>query len=579
MALATLSCFAGTGTFFNIAESGIVEQVNITLCLNGKGPLTCQQFTVNHGVLDVSTITPGHTYPIVGAKVNTPGYRISEDSECSPISNGYCIFSASETKSANIIIIPSSSVPQGTVSLSVNGSPLSLNVTRSAGRLTVTNGSTTLTAVDIVSNFSGTDLEGNVEETINTCQSVDPGRSCSIRYRAGTTAVNETQFLIQGLNTTPVSASIAIDAANVARIRLVNRKLSLETSSASGTMIIRNASSTLTALNVASNFIGTALNGKVTETGNTCSAVAPGDLCTLTFTPGASAVAQTAFPVQGTNTTTKTGYLSITSPPTAALEVQNSPLLLNTNGASGALTITNLSSSVTATNITSNFTGTALSGNVTETGNTCSSLAPGTSCTLTYTPGSTAVAQTDFTIQGTNTDSIIAAIQIDSLSIGSDFGGGIVACLTSTGGLSNLIATRSNLMPETTWAPTPLYSIGATSTVDGANNTATIVAAIGPSPAYAAGRCDTYEVDTEGNTPCQSGNTCYNDWYLPATDELGCLYQNRALVGGFGSATFWSSTEVNKNSARAISFQNGSTPAANKASYTYNVRCVRTFTP
>jgi hypothetical protein len=95
------------------------------------------------------------------------------------------------------------------------------------------------------------------------------------------------------------------------------------------------------------------------------------------------------------------------------IAVFGSPLILTANGPTGTLTIMNTSTTETANNITSDFTGTALDGNVTETGNTCASVAPLASCVLTYAPGNTTVTQTDFSIQGSNSTAVTAAIQID----------------------------------------------------------------------------------------------------------------------------------------------------------------------
>ena len=36
----------------------------------------------------------------------------------------------------------------------------------------------------------------------------------------------------------------------------------------------------------------------------------------------------------------------------------------------------------------------------------------------------------------------------------------------------------------------------------------------------------------------------HSDWYLPSINELSQLYINRAAIGGFSSAFYWSSSEV-----------------------------------
>lgn len=349
----------------------------------------------------------------------------------------------------------------------------------------------------------------------------------------------------------------------------------------------------------------------------------------------------------------------------ATITVTGSPLTLTTNGPTGTLTINNTSLIVTATNITSDFTGTALEGNVTETSNTCISVAPQSSCTLTYTPGSTVVTQTSFPIQGSNTNAVTAAIQIDegiiidtvspssgpasggtgvtlrgrgfagatsltfggtaatslnvvnsitvtavtpahaigavdvvittpsgsgtrtngftyeTTAVGQSAFGGKIACLN--GGLNNLIAATADHGVLKPWG-TVGFITGATSTVDGARNTVNIVNAMGSGTGYAAGVCSNYEVDSLGNTPCESGNACYNDWFLPAgnnsvsTGQLNCLYQNKTAIGGFFSGLYWSSTERNQFSSWTQQFVTGSQSAFPKDT-SYSIRCVRAFTP
>lgn len=349
----------------------------------------------------------------------------------------------------------------------------------------------------------------------------------------------------------------------------------------------------------------------------------------------------------------------------ATITVTGSPLTLTTNGPAGTLTINNTSLIVAATNITSDFTGTALDGNVTETGNTCTSVAPQSSCTLTYTPGSTTVAQTSFPIQGSNTNAVTAAIQIDAgitidtvspssgpasggtgvmltgsgftgatsltfggtaatnlnvvsstsvtavtpahatgavdvvittpsgsatktngftyatTAVGQSAYGGTIACLN--GSLNNLIAATADNSTGIQWGGNG-STTNATSTTDGATNTATIVTALGAGSTYAAGLCSNYEIDSQGNTPCESGNACYNDWFLPAgnntgaSGQLNCLYTNQATIGGFASAFYWSSTEVSAFLASLQNFSGGGQGSGSKNSI-LRVRCVRAFTP
>ena len=352
----------------------------------------------------------------------------------------------------------------------------------------------------------------------------------------------------------------------------------------------------------------------------------------------------------------------------ATITVTGSPLTLTTNGPTGTLTINNTSLIVTATNIMSTFTGTALNGNVTETGNTCASVAPQASCTLTYTPGSTVVSQTSFPIQGSNTNAVTAAIQIDAgitlsgvspssgaasggtgvtltgvgltgatgvtfggtaatsvnvvnsttvtavtpahaagavdvvittpsgsatdtngytyltTAVGQSAYGGTIACLN--GSLNNLIAATADNSTSIQWGGFGT-STNATSTTDGAANTVTIVAVVGTNGGtpYAAQLCSNYEIDSQGNTPCESGNTCYNDWFLPAgnntgaSDQLNCLYTNRTTIGGFANASYWGSTEYDPSAAWLRVFSSTGSPIFVNKTAARRVRCVRAFTP
>ncbi|RUR18737.1 DUF1566 domain-containing protein [Legionella sp. km535] len=353
------------------------------------------------------------------------------------------------------------------------------------------------------------------------------------------------------------------------------------------------------------------------------------------------------------------------------IAVTGSPLTLTVNGPTGQLTINNTSTQVTATNITSNLTGTDLDGNVTETGNTCANVPPGDSCTLTYTPGNTMVPQTNFSIQGTNTNALTAAIAIQSGStltainpasgtasggtgftltgtgltgatsvtfdgmaatslnvvnsttvtgvtpahatgvvdvvidtpaggatlnngytyvttaVGQPSGGGIIACLN--GGLNNLIIATTDASWNIEWGGFGTVATGAQSNTDGASNTTAIVLALGNNSGvpYAAQLCNDFEVDSQGNTPCQAGNTCYNDWFLPAgnnltaSGQLNCLFTNRVAIGGISFDHYWSSTEFSGNptfDAWFQDFSNGNQYVGGKSSV-LRVRCVRAFTP
>ena len=106
---------------------------------------------------------------------------------------------------------------------------------------------------------------------------------------------------------------------------------------------------------------------------------------------------------------------------------------------------------------------------------------------------------------------------------------------------------------------------GATGTAIGTGqaNTTAIISSQGAG-SYAAIVCDNYTADS------------YSDWFLPSKDELDLLYQQKAVVGGFASTYYWSSSEYNSNSAWTQHFFNGNQVTLAKVN-SFRVRAVRAF--
>ena len=185
-------------------------------------------------------------------------------------------------------------------------------------------------------------------------------------------------------------------------------------------------------------------------------------------------------------------------------------------------------------------------------------------------------------------NNVLHIVKLPNLTIGQPFQGGVVGCLN--GGLNNLIAATVDNDAGIVWDPAGIPSAtGATSTTDGGANTATIVGVLGTGTNYAARVCADYEIDDQGNSPCVSGNTCYDDWFLPAsstvfgippspTSQLDCLWFNKAAIGGFANDFYWSSTEFNAFGAWFQDFLDGFQNVVNKGG-NFRVRCVRAFTP
>lgn len=207
---------AGSGLFFNVAATGPASQVSITLCLNGKGPLSCQNYMVSALNLNIRTTIPNHVYPAAGIKVNTPGYSWSG---CTPYNNGYCLFSVSNTSPIQIAL--TNTVNQTTLSTKHTSLALSVKcpigttgcvyvneaLTGQSRQITVTNnGSMTATNMSVTS-FG---LPSGTTITSSTCSgSLEPASSCSITVTPGNAASSACTT-----GTVPADAIITIRGSN-----------------------------------------------------------------------------------------------------------------------------------------------------------------------------------------------------------------------------------------------------------------------------------------------------------------------------------------------------------------------------
>ena len=446
--------------------------------------------------------------------------------------------------------------------LTLTGSPLVLTAGGASGNLTITNSSTKIIATNIASNFTGTALAGKVTESVNSCSRLVPGASCILTFSPGNSSVAETSFLIQGSNTLPVTASISIVNETTPTISVSGAPLSLTVNGSAGDLTITNLSVTTTATNISSDFSGTALDGNVTETGNTCASLAPGSTCTLTFTPGSSLVSVTDFDIQGSNTL----------PVVSSIEVRSGSTLLSVSPSSGSAT--------GGAGVTLSGTGFTGATSVTFGGIAATSVNVVNSTTITAVTPAHAVGAVDVVIDTpAGGATLVNGYTYETTAVGQAVQGGTIACLN--GGLQNLIASSSDNSSGMEFGGSGVaVGVTAQSDSDGASNSAAIITSVGVG-SYAASLCDSFEVDSQGNTPCQVGNICYNDWFLPAKDQLGCLYSNNGAIGGFGGILYWTSTEsaaTPEMFSWVNSFHNGM-PQLSIKNVLNSVRCVRSFVP
>jgi hypothetical protein len=171
----------------------------------------------------------------------------------------------------------------------------------------------------------------------------------------------------------------------------------------------------------------------------------------------------------------------------------------------------------------------------------------------------------------TATDNILQAIQKlngnnPAHYIGESYGGGIVFYVYDNG-QHGLIAATADQSTGVVWTNTAFQGTVSNAVRDGINgglaNTERIIIQAGAGN-YAAQLCANYK----------GGN--YADWYLPSIYELNLLYVQKAVVGGFASNWYWSSTEGINQSAWDQYFDGGNQDYNVKGG-TDNVRAIRAF--
>ena len=352
--ISSLSCYKPSPQ--NILSLTVVKKIGLVI---GNSPLSL----VAGGAAGGITITNNSGITLLNLKANLTGTAlaanvIQDASHCVSLAPGQtCTLSFTPLNAVTLTSFPitadNSSPAVGQIqiaspsiaTLSVTGSPLTLQATTGTpvtGFLTVTNQSTILTATNVSANLTGTLSAAGVTENSSNCNSILPQQSCHLVFTPSTQAAINTNVSIQGSNTSVTSGNISVNGAPQATISITaGSPLYLTTSSVTGTLTITNNSPTEKALGIASNFTSTALNGFVTETGNTCSSVTAGASCTLTYTPGATVVAQTNFPIQGSNTTSVTGAISINAPGVPIIFLSTNTHGGNLGGFSGANALCN----------------------------------------------------------------------------------------------------------------------------------------------------------------------------------------------------------------------------------------------
>ncbi len=170
-------------------------------------------------------------------------------------------------------------------------------------------------------------------------------------------------------------------------------------------------------------------------------------------------------------------------------------------------------------------------------------------------------------------DGTLAVMTINqTYSVGDFAKGGVVFWVNSTGQHGKVVNIYN--IGATPWSNIfgTLISLPAQSQINGAGNTVAIILQNGHERS-AAKHC----ADLAYNG--------YDDWYLPALDELALIYTNRSTInttattnGGesLSTNTYWSSTEHNNANALLIPFGTG-IPSFTAKINNHTVRAIRAF--
>ena len=101
--------------------------------------------------------------------------------------------------------------------------------------------------------------------------------------------------------------------------------------------------------------------------------------------------------------------------------------------------------------------------------------------------------------------------------------------------------------------------------------------------AIGTGNQNTNDIEVGCTTTAIAADICanltlegYSDWYLPSKDELNKLFLNKTAIGGFSTAFYYSSSEVDNNHAWVQGLLYGNLAHYSKDGQTY-VRAIRTF--
>jgi hypothetical protein len=447
--------------------------------------------------------------------------------------------------------------PAAGATIEVN--PSSLNfVAGNNGLVTVTN---SMNSPEPANNVAATIPGGsNISVQSTTCgASLAIGASCTITFTAPA-AEGPTNIGISGSNTNTANVAVTVTPIPMATISVNPTTLLFAENSTGDVTVTNDAGSPVAANNVVATIPGLS---NISVQSTTCGAsLAIGASCTITFASGTQE-GPTTIPIAGDNTNTVNVDVTVTSQPQISITnpVQQNRVVTVSSMTPLSLEITNNAGSAVNANAITVSNKTACP-NLSVDDSNCTSVAPGATCTLELT-SNTPYAPCTITVSGSNTanspTTLIAFSHLGGLVFEESGGSGKVVIDMAQGFTGLWTGIFSNIA-------------GATSLNDGVANTNAIVA-------------DAACSSDPNNCAAQRCRNIGADWYLPARNELSTVHSalcsNLAIpcnFGGFSSAFYWSSSQLDNVSAWSVNFPSGFDLLGNKVNVR-PVRCVRAFTP
>jgi hypothetical protein len=186
-------------------------------------------------------------------------------------------------------------------------------------------------------------------------------------------------------------------------------------------------------------------------------------------------------------------------------------------------------------------------------------------------------AGTDVTVSGTGTIGnpyVINATGGPAHAIGDSYQGGKIFWIDASG-QHGLIAATTDQSVSLQWSNGIYRATGATGDglYAGEMNTAMIIAT-----QMADNQAGSFAAKTCANYSASSGGITYGDWYLPSKYEIGLLYAQKTIIGGFANALYWTSTERSENKDEAHDYDFGTgNPDYHTKNQSFHVRAIRAF--